>query len=247
MKLMDWHANHSIIEWDQYKAFHILIGGSWDRYKRPIVQFDTGEMIVRRSYLRPATRKTYDDLNVTLFQADDIGYSSSRYRSHLQRLRTDLRDPDGNKVAWSQLTKGGSPLMLWDHDTNRIVTCAPMHSNKMIPERLRSVACAYFAGPGSAPVGVDTTITTPAKLNKDEKDHIAHIRAACKAWYEMGEEGKQYEQKMWVSRRPLHSDDVLKVSDFLSLPVASRIQLARSGTVKSNEHRKVTYLQVVQS
>lgn len=249
MQTLTWNEHQSQVEWDEYRAFHVLVGDSWDRYRKPIAQFDTGEVIIRSHYLRPSRRKQYGAFNISLFQASDISYSRTDHRvwSHLYRLRTDLRDPDGNKVAFSQLLKGGAPLMLWDHDTNRIVTCGGLNKNTTVPVRFRDKARAYFAGAGSPPVGGQTRITTPAKLDKEEKTHIANVRAACKAWYELGEEGKQHEEKYYIVRRPLPSNEVLNVSDFLSLPLSSRIQLARYGCKTSDVDRLVDYLQVVNS
>jgi len=233
MKLMEW--KQSDIKWDQYKAFHMLAGRN---YSEPIVQFDTGEVVIRSIYLRPDKRGHFDDMNITLFSPRDTWL-------RINGMHDKLRDPDGNKVYIAQLIRGYAPLLLWDRDTNRIVRCGWLSKNEAVPSRMRSFN-AYFPGEGRAPIGDDIEIVTPRKLTPEEKEHTDTLIAACKAWYELSEEGKQLynDYRMPLLRVSMPLDTAMTMT-FATATLRHRAQLAMHGINKGYTTRRVLYLQVV--
>lgn len=233
MKLREW--KQSAVVWDEYKAFHMLHGKHY--YGCPIVQFDTGEVVIRRWCLRPDQRGRFDDMNITLFSPRDTWL-------RISEIRDKLRDPDGNKVCVAHLIRnGGAPLMLWDRDTNRIVTCGGLSERDAVPTRFRNFASAYFPGEGRPPVGGDTEISTPRKLTPEEKEHTDTLIAACKAWYGLSEEGKQAYSKYQVPRRSMLLDTAMTMT-FATATLQHRAQLAMHGIDKGYTTRCVPYLQV---
>lgn len=240
MKLANWKDHADQVRWDAYKAFHITLGTNY--YEQPFVQFDTGELIVRTGYLRPQFRRYYEELHVSLFQADDISY-----KKHLEPLRKGLRDPDGEIVYPSQLKRGFAPLMLWDHDTDRIVTCNfRVREELVLPHRFKNVAYAYFAGEGAAPIGATTRITKPALKTREEKQLIAQLRAACRAWYGLSDEGKEFEKSNWYPHKPVPNEKALTTA-FVDMTPDMRIRMATWGTAPDKETRQVAYLTVAKS
>jgi hypothetical protein len=231
MKLREWRQ--SAVKWDEYKAFHMLHGRH--HYGCPIVQFDTGEVVIRRRGLRPDQRGRFDDMNIVLFTLRDNG---------LNEIRDKLRDPDGNKVCVAHLIRfGGAPIMLWDRDTNRVVTCSSLSERDAVPTRFRSFASAYFPGEGRPPVGGNTKISTPRKLTPEEKEHTETLIAACKAWHGLSEEGKQAYSKYQVPRRSMQFETALRI-DFNTASTHQRAQIAMHGVDKGYTTRCVPYLQV---
>lgn len=230
MKLREWRQ--SAVRWDEYNAFHMLAGR---KYSEPIVQFDTGEVVIRRWGLRPDQRGRFDDMNIVLFTLRDNG---------VNEIRDKLRDPDGNKVCVSHLIRnGGAPLMLWDRDTNRIVTCGSLGGREAVPSRMRSFT-AYFPGEGRAPIGEDIEITTPRKLTPEEKEHTDTLIAACKAWCMLSEEGKQLYDDYGAPRVGMLLDTAMTMT-FATATLQHRAQLAMCGIYKGYTTRRVPYLQVV--
>lgn len=231
MKLMEW--KQSAVKWDQYKAFHMLAGRN---YSEPIVQFDTGEVVIRSIHLRPDKRGRFDDMNIALFSPRDTWL-------RISEIRDKLRDPDGNRVYLTQLIRGHAPLLLWDRDTNRIVRCGWLTKNEAVPSRMRSFN-AYFPGEGRAPIGADIEIVTPRKLTPEEKEHTDTLIAACKAWFELSEEGKQACGRFGVPRVSMPLDAAMTMT-FATATLQHRAQLTMHGINKGYTVRRVPYLQVV--
>lgn len=239
---------HSLAQWDRFRAFHIDHRGGRYGYGPAFVQFDTGELICELNYPRPNMRKEYKDLNVRVFATGD--------RHNYYHREARYTTPDGEPLKNTWLHYGGAmQYLLHDPDTKRVVrlgTSGSGHSG-VIPARFRGarICSVYFPGPGEPPIGAPVNVTKPLPMTREERDHINALRAACKAWDELApeEEKKAQWKNPYTGRielqppyawsiKPLRVENLLKL-DFNTMTPIQRLSLARKGTIGRTQ--TVTY------
>ena len=186
MKLPEFNMNEA--KWDYFRAFYIRRGPGYDYNNQPIVQFDTGEVIVTKSRWEPDIRKTYEQWNVGVYATTD-DYTSLK-----------LCVPGTEKPlpkAW--LSRDGLQTLWVDYDHKlavRIDKKIAADTMKRIPERFRSSVNVYYGGKDDTPLGAPIEVSRPKKHHPSLVDHCEGIKAACAVW-------KTHNEKFVVSRGAL--------------------------------------------
>lgn len=220
MKLPEF--NHAKAEWDKYRAFYIGLDGSY-RHNALFIQFDTGELICTRGAPEPDQRHVYKHLNLEIFGTQD---DTSRV----------FKTPEGETIRPAWLDDRGHQILLLDHDTRQAVRLNYSYDIAMppIPARFRGTAHAYFMGPDCPPIGRPVQVNRPAKLTPEQKEHLADLRAACKAWEAI--HGEEAYSALTMSQRhdtrhgkPLQAAWLLQRS-FTELTRMDRLRLLHRGT-----------------
>lgn len=238
--------NHAEAKWDKYQAFHNLHGRrySWDT-DGLIVTFDTGEAIVTRSYVKVDQRGPFKDFNISILSPRDPRFP---------RVTT----PDGTPVPQNWLTRGSVQHFIVDHDSGRVTALGSMFANKDIPLRFRKFnVCAYLSGSGSIPDGVPVKLAQTKRLTKDERAHIAKLRAQCRAWMQFSEDVNLESEQVramrntgpvwltWSYAHGLGQLYLLTVQNFMTdMDPFDRCRLAVYGTHAAVERTSVPYLLV---
>ena len=164
--------------WDYYKQFY--------ETDEPFVIFASGEMIVTDSTPHPSLRRYYNQFNVTLGMTTDDDSVLFFDPECLERV----------PQAW--LTQGGGQYYTADHDTGvavRLQHWADGQKDVRLPAWLRGRASAYFGGMTESrahgvpngqvhapPIGAPFEVSRPLVLTKEEKEHLATMKAVCAAW-----------------------------------------------------------------
>jgi len=252
--------NHATKKWDRFKEFYneVELISARSYYHAPFIQLETGEFIVTQGYYKPKYRRHYEAQNIAIANSDDYRWSGvlTQYK---------LTTPDGDIVKPSWLNNKGAQALWIDYDTNHVVHIQSpgyqQERNKRIPKRLRDTAQVYYAAPDEAPIGAcPIRVTEVDKLNRDEKDHVNSIRAACKAWNELSEEAKVNQPSTvhvpnvyspatrsyvsnphYYSRQPMHVSDLLHL-DFNTLDWQARKRVATCGVVSRKKTTEFTHL-----
>lgn len=223
--------DHTKCSWDRYRAFHIPLGASreWYADSAPFVQFDTGELIVRHYYFKPAERRYYPEMNLTVVSTTDAKCP-------------ELTTPDGEEIKKSWLTHKGAQQLIIDHDTRRAVYIGRADKSQ-IPERFKEGCSVYFAGALRTPCDTKVIVHKPKKLTPDERQHVETIRAACKAWAQLAEHEAVIMQPIAMRyNTPLSVGKILQCESFLDLSAAERKMVAYHGTQAQIESASYPYL-----
>lgn len=242
--------NHATKQWDRFKEFYneVPLISSRGYYHAPFIHLETGEFIVTQGYYKPKYRRYYETHNIAIASSDDWHWSSA-VRGH------KLTTPDGDLIKHSWLKNKGAQYFWIDHDTGHVVHISQpgyqQEGDKRIPKRLRGKAQVYYAAPDEAPIGAcPISVTEIDPLNRDEKDHIKTIRAACKAWNTLSEEAKippganpdyKYHTPHYFSRNPMHVTDLLQTT-FNDMDWQTRKRVAMRGVISCKKTTEFTHL-----
>jgi len=174
--------NISEASWDRFHAFYIDRGPdpSWGSNK-PIVQFDTGEVIITPHNWTPDDRGKLGELNIGVFRFADHGCPT-------------VTTPDGELLPTAHLDhhRNRSSVVV-DYDTGHVVSLHRREKDTRVPVRLRQAAMCYFSGEDQEPVGGPIWQSKPRRLEKCEKDHLRGLLEASKAWVKLLDKpGKMY-------------------------------------------------------
>jgi hypothetical protein len=254
--------DHATKQWDRFKEFYnevelisarsyyVELISARSYYHAPFIQLETGEFIVTQGYYKPRYRRHYEAQNVAIANSDDHRWSGilTQYK---------LTTPDGDIVKPSWLNNKGAQALWIDYDSNHVVHIQSpgyqQEGNKRIPKRLRNTAQVYYAAPDEAPIGAcPIRVTEVDKLNRDEKDHVNAIRAACKVWNELSEEAKSppgvnapepfsYVNRAYVPRHPMHVADLLHLT-FNDMDWQARKRVALHGVISRKKTTEFTHL-----
>ena len=161
--------NRKDVQWDMWKAFH------WTSH--PVTVFDTQELVYTHGAPDPDYRRRYSDYRFSVLGTTDNALPT------LYLPDTDDQDP----VPKAWLNEHGMQYLLIDEETKRAVALGDLSKNHLVPQRLRARAKAYFAGPGSPPIGAPIRVSRPlAKVfDKDELELIDSLKAACDMQFSM--------------------------------------------------------------
>jgi hypothetical protein len=177
MKLLPF--DHSKMEWDAWRAFHIDYG-----YNK-FTQFDTGEFVVHGHRWGPEARQVYKDFHIQIVATGDEDCP----KLYLPGMASVV---GAKPVFKSHLNHNGMQTLLLDFDHKRAVSieCRLTRDHEVpVPERFtdrHSRVVAYYAGPGSMPVtGGPITRHYPQPLKPEERTHINELVEASKVWLQM--------------------------------------------------------------
>ena len=170
-------------QWDKYEAFHWIVHGpNWQGGGDPIfVAFDTGEVIMPKCNFdrQENLRRHYSDLDVAIYYTTDP--KCPKFKSK-----------DGEPIPMSHLNFKGSETVLIDYKFKMAVGVSyPGHKSqlpnyaKAFPDRFQGIACVYWAGASHMPLGAPIKATRKRKLAEHETRHLAEIRSAIIARWEM--------------------------------------------------------------
>lgn len=153
--------NHHSKKWDLYKQFHVpYCGGA-------LVQFESGEFIVRSPRYKPYLRKTYDNFAIRIALSRDEGLPA-------------MKDPDGNDIPVTWLNYNGGQTLFMDLDRKRVYALNRM-AHKNVPSYANPSAL-YFANADADPIGGMIALAKPDdKFRQENKAWLNELRAACKA------------------------------------------------------------------
>lgn len=225
MQLPDF--NYTTCKWDDWRAMHHV-------YSHNFVQFDTGELIATRWYVRDRYRCGHGrELGLTVMVSDDIT------RGSLNTNNRVLKTPDGDKIlqSWFQSSKG----FVYDESAHMLVQTGHIGDNPNVPTRFHSRAAAYWAGPGREPIGAPIRLTKPRKRTPEEKEKANDLRALAKAWRTLTDEGKQW--NYFKTNRPAVLSDYID-RDFESLNDIVKLKIAEEGFTGPFETITVPYVRV---
>ena len=219
--------------WDAWRAPHI-------QYAHNFVQFDTGELIATRWYCRDRyyAKGSMKDLGVQVLVSADIasGFFTGRNDAHKVRI---FKTPDGEKVLPTWFPSGRG--YIYDESAQMLVKTGDLQCNPFVPSRFQKKASAYWAGSGREPVGAELRLTKPRKRTPEEKEKLEDIRALCKAWRKLTDEGKQwtdYHTNAGVSM------DLVVDKEFDQLADHVKVKIAQNGFHGPWETITVPYLKV---
>lgn len=201
-------------KWDKYKAFHWnFVGSDWANQGLFVV-FDTGEVIVTRSSFdrQDHLRRHYPDFDVSIHYTTD---------DKCPKLKT----PDGEAIPKTHLQVGGAQTILIDHGKKMVVGLTyaggkdkPPAWASTIPSRFYSEAVCYWPGEGRVPVAGPITATRKRKLAEHETRHLAEIRSAIIARWEMDGTTAEMKEKFSMQRdKSLISGEWLLKNNFSDL------------------------------
>lgn len=217
--------DYTTCKWDDWRAMHHV-------YSHNFVQFDTGELIATKWYVRDRYLYTHShNLGVEVLASNDI------YRSFCAK-RT-LKTPDGDKIlqSWFPPSKG----FVYDESAHMLVQTGHIGDNPNVPTRFHSRAAAYWAGPGREPIGAPIRLTKPRKRTPEEKEKANDLRALAKAWRTLTDEGKQWDY--YRTNRPAVLSDYID-RDFESLNDIVKLKIAEEGFTGPFETITVPYVRV---
>lgn len=241
---------HSQYAWDRYKAFHRTI---CSRLGVEIVQFDTGEAIVRVQKTRPEPdgRKHYVDLGIHIIATRDND------TDHQLMLEDSTPVPK----AWLQ---GCTQTLLVDLDTQQVVGVGGQHTLPYTPEyhlhnqRHNDYAAsqgvptrfiplqggiAWFAGAGRVPVSNrPIRIDRPAEHSPEAWQEARAYRTAAVAW--MGIQGKPTKVPAWNRPSAQRVADILKYPTFGALPDTLKENLVLGGLTAGTTVTLVPFLRL---
>ncbi len=185
MKAPEFDRNKA--RWDHYRAFHIEYASryNWMSGNGQIVHFDTGEMIFFSGLDHVDLRRKYSDLNIAIIGTTDKGFPK-------------VTLPDGfllqgsNKLPLAWLNDGGLYNCLWDHASGRLYNISTTYQSnkdmlKQLPARFQEKRniVAYHNGSEGHVLCAPFELSVPA--DKEDRDTLAGIKIACKAWLKMRE------------------------------------------------------------
>lgn len=201
-------------KWDKYKAFHWTFNGSEWAPHGLFVVFDTGEVIVTRSHFdrQEHLRKHHPDFDVSIYHTTD---------DKCPKLKT----PDGVAIPKTHLQVGGAQSILIDHARKTVVGLTyaggkdkPPAWASTIPSRFHGEAVCYWPGAGRVPVAGPITATRKRKLAEHETRHLAEIRSAIIARWEMDGTTAEMKEKFGMQRdKSLISGEWLLKQNFSDL------------------------------
>ena len=223
MQLPDF--NHTTCKWDEWRAMHHV-------HYHNFVQFDTGELIATRWYVRDRYRYTHGhNLGVEVLASDDI------YRSFCAK-RT-LKTPDGDKISksWFPSSRG----YIFDKDTHMLIKTGELVQNPNVPTRFHNRATAYWAGPGREPIGAPLKLTKPRTRTPEEKEKANDMRALAKAWRKLTDDAKMWSPVYGSDGVPL---DLLMDKEFETLPEHMKVRIAQNGLSGPWETITLPYVKV---
>ena len=222
MKLPEFNLKEA--SWDRFKAFYIDRGpGTKWSGNRPIIQFDTGEVIITPHNWTPDNRGKFTDLNIGVFRFAD---------RHCLTMTT----AEGEPLPTAHLDhKGNHRRVVVDYDTGHVVSLCHMEKETRIPVRLRQAAMCYFSGAGQEPVGGPIIQSRPRKLPKDQREHLDGLIQACRAWAKLGD------KQLPVYGMTLTYDGLLEAS-FDELSEEERGRIAQRGINVTRELVEHAYL-----
>jgi hypothetical protein len=200
-------------KWDRYKAFY-LSGGPGSRYggDGPIIQFDTGEVIIQPHHWGPDERGRISDYNIGVIKFGD------------GRNMPTFTTPEGEPLPLAHLDhRDNHRSVVVDYDTGHVVSLADLTKDTRVPVRLRQAAMCYFSGAEQEPVGGPIIQSKPRKLPKDQREHLDGLIQACRAWAKLeGVENKGwgYTESNW---------EHLLTQEFADLDEKTRLGIAQRG------------------
>lgn len=169
--------DHARARWDAWRAFHINhMGVEWHSGVAPVVQFDTGELILTAACASHKLRGSVTDLNIQTISSTD---------PKLPQLVL----PDGTPVRRSWLDYKVTNLLI-DHDNGRVHKLDSRHHDldtTHIPKRFRGKVLAYFPGEGCPAIGQPVTVYRPRSWTKEQKDQVRALQAQCRMWMELND------------------------------------------------------------
>ena len=236
MKQADFDLSKA--EWDRFKAFHIGHGPGYDK---PIVQFDTGEVIFTQHRWEPDQRKLYRDFNITVVSTADVRCPL------LYRHATDEKP-----VPKARLNQTGQQIILIDHDHGIAVSLEFGDSlssdlprrefQERLPERLRAHAFAYYAGPKSVPISRGIDIWRPRVFGKMQEEHLTELVCASRAWCDLQGEGLSSTRLAGTDKTDRREPEYLLEKTFNNLSIHERYWLAKKGIIRGQEAETVPWL-----
>lgn len=170
------------VAWDSWKAFHwqfdhggVSNGGQYGNW--PITVFDTNEVVFTYPMPDPNLRGRYNQFGFSVLGTTDTALPTL--------YLPDEDDQEPVPRAW--LTENGMQYLLIDEATRRAVALGDLDNNQLVPQRLRKRAKAYFAGPGSPPIGAPVRVSRPLArvFDKDELEKLDSLKAACDMQFAM--------------------------------------------------------------
>lgn len=158
MKLVDFNSKPKA--WDRYKAFHI------HPHNRNgcIVQFETGEVMVRSGSWKPYERGEIKGMNFAVIHPNDK-----------HGFKFALADGTDIPTAW---VPGGFYVV--DYDTKRVVPIGWQSKHpETRPNHLRS-ASVWFDNQLAPPQSLTPVmLSTPTRISKDEKSYVNELTRLC--------------------------------------------------------------------
>lgn len=246
MRLPEW--DRKLQAWDRFKQFYIGVSNynlieDTHYNSKPMIMFDTGEVIFTEFCPRVDSRGEYLPIGVRVTTSKDYG--------------GELWTPDGDKIAVAWVYDGGQEHLLVDEDTKRVVRVADsrryknIHTDQLvsdkniipgIPHRFQTGVSIYFPGPGLPPVPVEPIVAwlpfKKAGLTPEENDHISMIVDTARAAMKLT---NHPDCDKWVPSKTLTSgcplDAILKSKDWLDIPVCHLHALYHYGA----QRKKMTY------
>lgn len=181
--------NHSAQQWDYYKRFHVVTGRCSN-----IVQFDTGELIVRRWQYRPHERNCADKFGIVFLYAHD--------RSFLLKQLYDRSNGVCVRPSWLW-----SQSIMVDTETKQVMSLSPAAPRMVlgmpeIPEPIAALApYAYCSGASRKWVSTGRIgYSQPAKLDKAQREELKEKLVIVQTQLRVGAielHHRNYDQTSW--------------------------------------------------
>jgi hypothetical protein len=233
--------------WDRYKAFHVK---HIDQDGLEIVQFDTGELVVRvhKSNPHPDARKAYPAFGFTITTTKDEDCPSlvlddgtpvprAWFGRTMQTLLVDTATQQVVGLGASYTLPYKSFMQPYQHH----VDFAAHHG---VPERFAKLGrgFAWFGGVGRRPVSNRPIhLDRPIEYAPEAWATARAYRMAAIAW--MGIQGKSLDSRPYGTT-PMQVLDVLKFGTFGEMPDAAKENLARGGLTAGMTTVVVPHLRV---
>lgn len=214
--------NFETAKWDAFRAFHNNYAKryTYDNAPGHIIQFDTGELIIRTGMAHASLRGHYPSLGLSVWAVGDGPFKRVYH--------------NGKVVPKSWLKYKAHEAFLFDHDAGRAYVLSRIPADKL-PSRFASWnVAAYFNG--------RKVFANPIKLHKPAPPEVQRacrkIKLACKAWaaLEYGDRRVTFEDQKHITQ------DYVASKTFAELTPDERLFIAFQKIKRSYTIETVPYL-----